>query len=240
MPPACENPFMESDWTLDAEEVLAMPTDELALAVLGDFARGGGWNSYNWILSAKDFYGHRIDVEQAHSEAWGWLISRGLVARDFRKGHGDAVFVTRAGERAIQEGLAEARAVERLQADLHPEIESRVRKTFLVGDYDTAVFKAFKQVEIRVRKMIDAPDGLVGTALMQEAFKLDAGRLCTPAERSEQVARMELFKGAFGFLRNPAGHREVRYEDPTVASESVLLADLLMRVLDRIEEELAP
>jgi len=46
---------------------------------------------------------------------------------------------------------------------------------------------------------------------------------------------MELFKGSIGFLRNPAAHREIHYEDPTEAAEAVLVADLLMRVLDRID-----
>jgi hypothetical protein len=44
---------------------------------------------------------------------------------------------------------------------------------------------------------------------------------------------MELYAGAFGALRNALGHREVRWDDPTEAAEVVLLADLLMRRLDR-------
>jgi len=46
---------------------------------------------------------------------------------------------------------------------------------------------------------------------------------------------MNLFKGAIGVLKNPGSHREVEFEDPTEAAEAVLLADLLMRILDRIE-----
>jgi hypothetical protein len=36
-------------------------------------------------------------------------------------------------------------------------------------------------------------------------------------------------------LRNPAGHREVNYDDVTEAAESVATASLLMRILDRVE-----
>ena len=51
----------------------------------------------------------------------------------------------------------------------------------------------------------------------------------------EQVATMELFAGAIGTFKNPASHRTVDYSDPTEAAEVVLLADLLMRLLDRVE-----
>jgi hypothetical protein len=46
---------------------------------------------------------------------------------------------------------------------------------------------------------------------------------------------MMLFRGACAVLRNPSGHREVAYDDVTEASEAVMKASLLMRMLDRIE-----
>ena len=49
---------------------------------------------------------------------------------------------------------------------------------------------------------------------------------------------MELFTGGFGAVRNPLGHRNVEWDDPTEAAEMVLLADLLMRQLDRVEARL--
>ena len=45
---------------------------------------------------------------------------------------------------------------------------------------------------------------------------------------------MELFAGAIGTFKNPSSHRQVDYNDPTEASEIVMLADLLMRILDRM------
>jgi hypothetical protein len=33
-------------------------------------------------------------------------------------------------------------------------------------------------------------------------------------------------------FKNPSSHRQVEYDDPTAASEVVLLADLLLRLLD--------
>ncbi len=46
---------------------------------------------------------------------------------------------------------------------------------------------------------------------------------------------MELFTGAFGAIRNVVAHTEVEWSDSVEAAEYVLLADLLMRILDRLE-----
>jgi hypothetical protein len=60
------------------------------------------------------------------------------------------------------------------------------------------------------------------------------------ASTGEVEGTMALFRGAYSVLRNPASHREVEFDDVTGASEAVMLASLLMRMLDRIEARLAP
>lgn len=73
---------------------------------------------------------------------------------------------------------------------------------------------------------------LLGTALVQEAFKA-TGPLRDPAmHQGEAVAQMQLFAGSIGLFKNPPSHRRVDYDDPTQASEVVLLADLLLRLLE--------
>lgn len=101
---------MGPDWNLEAADILAIPIDELGLAVLRDFDATSGWNAYNWTLETTRAYGDKEEISAAFSEAWSWLLGRGLVARDFRQTAAEAVFVTRAGRKAIEEGLAETRA----------------------------------------------------------------------------------------------------------------------------------
>lgn len=72
---------------------------------------------------------------------------------------------------------------------------------------------------------------------MRKAFG-ETGALASSAmDAGEHVARMELFAGAIGFFKNPTSHREVEFQDPTEAAEVILFSDLLMRILDRIEQE---
>lgn len=76
---------------------------------------------------------------------------------------------------------------------------------------------------------------MIGTDLMTKAFKA-GGPLADPqAPPGEVEGTMMLFRGTYAVLRNPSGHREVSYDDATEASEAVMTASLLMRMLDRIE-----
>jgi uncharacterized protein (TIGR02391 family) len=85
---------------------------------------------------------------------------------------------------------------------------------------------------------------LSGKDLVTQAFRpadenKPAGPLVDPEmDRREGLALMALFQGAVRFFRNPVSHREVEYGDPTEASEVVPFADLLLRILDKIERRI--
>ncbi|MCW0215812.1 MAG: TIGR02391 family protein [Pseudonocardia sp.] len=123
--------------------------------------------------------------------------------------------------------------------DLHSAIAERVRSQFLLGEYELAALAAMRQVEIRVRELSGAGAGDIGVALMRQAFKVDGGLLADPrVERGEREAMSAFFAGAIGVFKNPVSHRQVDYEDPTQASEIVLVADLMLRILDGREERI--
>lgn len=112
---------------------------------------------------------------------------------------------------------------------------TRARTQFLLGEYELSAFAAMREVEIRVRELAGAEDSLIGVKLMRQSFKPDGGPLADAGlDAGEQVGMMELFAGAIGTFKNPPSHRQINYDDPTEASEVVLLADLLMRILDRL------
>jgi hypothetical protein len=87
---------------------------------------------------------------------------------------------------------------------------------------------------IRVRRL-----GLPGAGRGSLANRLPLPSGVLPHQRGSSAASSRaLFAGAFGALRNPAGHRAVDYEDLSEAAEGVQLASLLMRILDRIQVRL--
>jgi uncharacterized protein (TIGR02391 family) len=228
-------------FTLSDEQIGALPLEDVALAVLSDAAANEVWNSSNWIGLAQQGHvaGQRYSRESIRilSEAWQWLHNRGLVAEGLDNTSIHAVFVTRLGHRVAAQGPAAALAESRLALDLHPILEQKVRGLFLPGKYDTAAFEALKAVEVRVRSLSEQSDSMVGVKLMRDAFGEGGALRNRDADPGEQVARMELFAGAIGVFKNPTSHRDIVLDDPTEAAEVILLADLLMRILDRIESE---
>lgn len=100
-------------------------------------------------------------------------------------------------------------------------------------EFDTAVFRAFKAVEVRVRELSGLPADLVGTALMRKAFDVDSGALTDPkAPRTEREAMSHLFAGAIGCYKNPHSHRDVELSF-NEAFEMLLVASHLLQILDR-------
>jgi Protein of unknown function (Hypoth_ymh) len=72
------------------------------------------------------------------------------------------------------------------------------------------------------------------------AGRLVVGGQCgqLPVESVDLGARCGVFRGAYAVLRNPSGHREVSVDDATEASEAVVTASLLMRMLDKIDHRI--
>jgi uncharacterized protein (TIGR02391 family) len=121
---------------------------------------------------------------------------------------------------------------------LHPLIEAEARPQFLINKQEQGVFASMKTVEIRVRKLAGFGDDAIGVDLMNKAFG-PTGPLTDPsASKGEQDGNRMMFAGAYAVLRNPAGHRQVDYADPSEAAEAVQTASLLMRILDRVEDRL--
>ena len=226
-------------WDHTAAELLQMPLDALAMLVVADFGEDG-WNVDSYFKGAAawhaDVYGEP-GVAARIGEAWSWAESQVLIGRNTQQGSPNARRLTDGGREALKYGLDRLRAGRRLSMDMHPSIARTVRSQFLMGEFELATFAAMRQVEIRVRELGDFGAEQIGVNLMTAAFspKVPGPLTDTAAEPGEQEALMFLFRGAIGMFKNPPSHRAVDYDDPTIAAEIVLLADLLLRLLDRIE-----
>lgn len=207
---------------------------------------GSGMISYD-----SDVLHAHAGAAKALAEAWQRLVVDGLIVdwpaydpRHETVSRGDVFQISRWGQQVCRRGDqagALVKARRRLGVDLHPQLAVRLRDALAVGAFETAVMTALKAVEARVRALAGDPrnprgDKLVGVALMHNAFAPATGPLADQdADTGERLGTMNLFAGAFGAVRNVVAHTEIEWSDSVEAAEYVLLADLLMRQLDRIE-----
>ncbi|HKX05625.1 MAG TPA: TIGR02391 family protein [Methylomirabilota bacterium] len=114
---------------------------------------------------------------------------------------------------------------------LEPELAAKVGTAVQRGDFEQAVFQAYKEVEVRVRKKAGLPDDVVGVFLMRTAFHPETGALTDNAlVAAERQARSDLFAGAIGSFKNPPSHREFPVS-ADAATELIYLANYLLRIV---------
>lgn len=169
----------------------------------------------------------------AIAEAWNVLEREGLIALRPGEQH-EWAFVTRKGRRLSSPDSFKAyQTLKRLPKEaLHPRLLPKVWGAFARGEYDTAVFEAFKEVEISVRAAARLTDADYGTDLMRRAFHPENGPLADstrlPAERQ---ALSDLFAGSIGSYKNPHSHRRVAIQSDE-AVEMIVLASHLLGIVE--------
>jgi uncharacterized protein (TIGR02391 family) len=223
----------------DPKDLLALGPEDLAgalMEVIPGVSQSPGFQHANLLSEINPPHGGgyapgpKLDeCSRALSEAIAWLEVQGLVARNLNQ---PALwyFVTRRGlSLKTRSDVNSYRLSRTLPIELLPApLVEKVHHLFLRGDYETAVFQAFKMVEVEVRRAAECEPGDVGVKLMRKAFDPRTGPLTmkfTPT--GEQEAMSALFAGAIGYAKNPASHRDVRHTRVSAARLIVFAAELL-------------
>lgn len=178
----------------------------------------------------------RRSAELALSEAWNWLkVSNLLIPDCGMNGVNGHHVLTRLGEHVSDDAQFDAfrKATTFPKSLLHEKIANAVWADITTGDLDTAVFKAFKMVEVAVRETAKLSATDIGVPLMRKAFDKNSGPLSKMTDpEAEREALAHLFAGAIGSYKNPHSHRSVSLQDVQEAQEMVLLASHLLRIVD--------
>lgn len=235
-----------------AADFLSLPVEEVAEVLfvhLNSYPDGGSevaqlrgvhpQGFFNMFERQSVYADYNDDVRRVLLEAWSWLETEGLIARDLTSNN--AFFITRRGKsvKSREDFTAYRKSSLLPRHQVHPVIANKVYPSFQRGDYDVAVFLAFREVEVAVREAGRYPPDIIGDPLMRAAFSpaennRPAGPLAdTGLPAGEQRNMAHLFAGAFGLYRNSTGHRYVPTK-PEEAAEVVMFASQLLRIVDRL------
>ena len=176
-------------------------------------------------------------VGELISQAWVSLLVQGFLAPIPEEQGMDWAFITKRGQKIqSKEDFTQFSYIRLLPKDLlDPKLAEKAWPNFIRGDFDTSVFAAFKEVEVRMREAAKLDSTIFGVDLAREAFNPQKGAL-TDIDNpniSEKEAYSHLFAGAIGAFKNPSSHRDVNYDDPNVATSLILFASTLLSIIDK-------
>ncbi len=225
------------------ETVLEIEPEELAVPLLKCLIQSpesgsDELNLHNFVISPdlRDYSGDKYnEVAAALTEAWIWLEKELMLAPTPGKER-QWLYVTKHGKKLAEESdIGKYKAGNIIPPNsIDPILATKVLPLFIRGDYDTAVFQAFKEVEVRVRRAASLSQELFGIDLMRKAFHSDDGPLTNmSALKAEREAATHLFAGAIGLFKNPSSHRDVDWGDPIECAELIYLANHLLRMVEK-------
>lgn len=245
---------------LTPEEILRTPVEQLGLLILHRLQEvDDGWSGsrnfiVNYFAEARDANApypgalgtgqiqNQDAVEAKLSEAWSWLDRAGYVMTDERAGGGQWRTLTTTGRetlsRPVVDVLRRIRAGKLLPETLHPRIEAQARADWNAGDFESAIFKSCREVEIAVREALGLEGtGLIGVGVINAAFGSNGPLVDAGQDPGEREGTRAAYAGLIGAFKNPGSHRHFSPDDPVQAAEIIGFADLLMRMLgDRVAQ----
>ncbi|KWT71919.1 Phage protein [Hyphomicrobium sulfonivorans] len=231
------------------QDLMAVAVEDLA-TVMFEFLRPDHSGRFSFVALIDQLFplnppsypdASKEETMIALAEGLSWLETHGLVIKDPRQPNHFYILTRRAKALRGKADVESYRKGRILPVDLlGPRLVDKVQSQFLRGDYDVAVFQAFKEVEVATRKAARLGDDVLGVNVMRKAFHPEAGPLTDltklPGERESE---MHMFSGAIGHAKNPGSHRDVAMS-PTEAARLIIFASYLLSIVRQRSPEALP
>jgi hypothetical protein len=124
----------------------------------------------------------------------------GFIMQDASQSSDEFKVLTDKGKRLVEQSLNDMQitSIDIDQLLTLNDLRDKVRNDYLVGDYESAVFKAFRLLEESVRAKAGLPADAIGADLMTKAFRPSGGILKHPNAQTpgEIEAFHHLMRGA--------------------------------------------
>ncbi|HEY2858545.1 MAG TPA: TIGR02391 family protein [Terracidiphilus sp.] len=226
----------------DPQKLLALETPEVAFVLLQHLASGNVGSSPERSVFMGNFFQQAVSPVNAYPAeyqtaitehlimAWQWLLRENLLI-PYPGNTTGWVCVSSRGHKAVaKEQFDKYRHAALLpQGILHPSMSATAFSAFLRGEYDIAIFAAFRALENMVRDVCKYSSQAVGVKLMRDAFDPKSGPLTDKTlVNAEQEAMAHVYAGAIGLFKNPTSHRLNSFTRPEEAVSLVLLANYLI------------
>ena len=233
-----------------AEELLTLTPNELAWALLEDMrARlsdpvsgmakrdllSGGLFPLSVVNDAQKMRDLIPKIDKAGKNAYALLEKWELIepADDINGRNGYIVLTDKGNATSTQTDFEGARVRSLLREEmLHPLLQGKIFQYFNSDDLNTAIFEAFKMVEIEVRSAGNYSAKEIGKTLVFKAFAPGAPLSKPTDDKQDCDALSGLFAGALHRFRNPGAHSNPTYQGVLEAMEELMFASRLLRIID--------
>lgn len=220
---------------------------KMFLKVLHEHYRSGGrytehGRAYTGIIRDEipEFFeiGRLSDDEYAEGLRAVYELERdGYIMQDPRQSSDQFKVLTDRGRQVIEQSLEDMDlpSVDIDELLTRDDLRAKVHDDYLSGDYETAIFKAFKLLEETVRSKAKQSASILGADLMSRAFSPTRGSLKHPEAQTpgELEGFHHLMRGAILWFKNPSSHRTVGYDDPEEVAQVLVFANLLLDLVDQ-------
>ncbi len=169
-------------------------------------------------------------------EALHELYSQNLIMKDPHHEHSeDSITLTSKGREIAENQFNIDEFSIRLENFIdRKDVLSGCQDLFNSGKYETAVFSAYRLLEVKIREKANLPAEIIGTDLVNKALSPTTGKLRVPscATKAEETGVLNLFLGGISSFKNPTSHRIINYDEPRYALRVIVLAELLLSILE--------